>query len=126
MWAEMEIPRYVRNGQMPKDGSGNSTRKSRPPANKISLLPVDSSHRVRVVVGRRRRKYRDVRAGGETGHWSLRVSALWAVHPCEKNLISAEAFKAARRHALVFSVKSTLHRSQRAAASVLGMAETRR
>lgn len=48
-----------------------------------------------------------------TGHC---VTALWAVHLCEKNLISAEAFEAARRHALVFSVKSILHRGQLAPA----------
>lgn len=57
-----------------------------------------------------------MRAGGETGAHVTVYIGLWPVHLCEKNLISAEAFEGGRRHALVFTVKSILHRNQLAAA----------
>lgn len=51
------------------------------------VLPVDSSRMVRVAVGRRRCKYRELRAGGETGALVIVCIGLWPVHLCEKILL---------------------------------------
>lgn len=90
------------------------------------VLPVDSSRMVRVAVGRRRRKYRELRAGGETGALVIVCIGLWPVHLCEKILLVRRPLMVAGARRWFFSERSTLHRANWRRLAVLGMAETRR